>query len=198
MVYIKRIPSKKEYEGSYHKFCHSEGLALLQYALQKEYSYNLSEDDIRKKEHGKPYIKNVPFYFNISHCDGLVVCAVSENEIGIDAEVIRTVADRVMKRCYSDSEIDYVNSCIDKDVEFTKLWTLKESYVKLTGEGIASDLKAVSFDLKNATAFSDDVSFSQFSINGKYIVSLCKDVKSEKLYFDILNNDSDDIIILDN
>ncbi len=197
MIYIKFIPIKKEYEGSYHKFCHSEGIKLLKYALQKEYSYNLSEENIQKKEHGKPYIENAPFRFNISHCDGLVVCAVSENEIGIDAEAIRTVADRVMKRCYSDSEVAYVNSFRDKDIEFTKLWTLKESYVKLTGTGIATDLKAVSFDLKNATAFSDDVSFSQLVINNKYIVSLCKEEKAERISFDALNTGFDDIVILD-
>ncbi len=197
MVYIKKITAKKEYDGAYKKLCHNEGLELLKYAVFNEYSYSFSEEDILKGEHGKPYIENASFSFNISHCDGLVVCAVSEKEIGIDAEDIRKVTDRVMKRCYSDSEIAYVNSCRDKDVEFTKLWTLKESYVKLTGEGIATDLKAISFSLENATAFTDDISFSQLVINDKYIVSLCKKEKAERISFGTLNEEFDDIVILD-
>lgn len=197
MVYIRFIPQKNEYDGSYHKFCHAEGLLLLKHALQKECSYNFSEEDIQKKERGKPYIENAPFYFNISHCDGLVVCALSETEIGIDAEGKRQATDRVMKRCYSDSEITYVNSCYDKDMEFTKIWTLKESYVKMTGEGIATDLKAVCFDMKNGTAFSDDISFSQLVINELYTVSVCKKKQSTHIIGDKLNIDTDDIIVLD-
>ena len=152
MVYIRFIPQKNEYEGSYHKFCHSEGMELLRYALQKEYSHDFSAENIRKGQRGKPYIENVPFYFNISHCDGLVACAVSEKEVGIDAEVTRNVADRVMKRCYSDDEIAYVNSARNKDFEFTKLWTLKESYVKLLGTGIDRSFGSFSVIQKDGMA----------------------------------------------
>ncbi len=196
MVYIRFIPPKDEYEGSYHKFCHSEGMELLRYALQKEYSHDFSAENIRKGQRGKPYIENVPFYFNISHCDGLVACAVSEKEVGIDAEVTRNVADRVMKRCYSDDEIAYVNSARNKDFEFTKLWTLKESYVKLTGEGIAANLKAISFDMKKTTAFSEDVSFSQIVVNERYIISICKKEKSSHINCNEMNVKTDGVTII--
>lgn len=197
MVYIKKIPSKKEYGCNYHKFCHSEGVELLKFALMKEYSYTFSEEDISKGKHGKPYIKNTPFHFNISHCDGLVVCALSETEVGIDAESIRQVTDRVMKRCYSDSEIAYVNSLKEKDIPFTRLWTLKESYVKLTGTGVATDLKAVSFDLKSAKAFLNTVSFYQLMVGQTHIVSLCEEQNAESILFDAIDSDFDNILVVE-
>lgn len=198
MVYIKRIISKKAYGRGYHNYCHNEGLSLLSYAISCEYpDFAFDDENIKKGHRGKPYIEAAPFYFNISHADGLVVCAISESEVGIDAESIRETTDRVMKRCYSDSEIAYVNSAANKDTEFTRLWTLKESYVKLTGEGIATDLKSVCFDLENGTSFSDELIFSQFMVSDTHIITVCKRQASGKIIFDTLNNLSDEIIKID-
>lgn len=197
MVYIKRIISKKEYGKGYHIFCHNEGVSLLSCAVAREYpDFLFNADDIKKGYRGKPYIENSPFHFNISHADGIVVCALSQSEIGVDAESIREVSDRVMRRCYSDSEIEYINSCEDKNVAFTRLWTLKESYVKLTGEGVGTDLKSVSFDLKNETAFSDKLAFSQFILNDRHVISVCTNGDSGKISFDGLCED-EELIILD-
>lgn len=198
MIYIKSIIGKKEYGKGYHLYCHNEGIALLDYAVSCEYpDFSFCEVDIKKGYRGKPYIEASPFCFNISHTDGLVVCALSQSEIGVDAESIREATDRVMKRCYSDSEIAYVDSAEDKDTEFTRLWTLKESYVKLTGEGIATDLKSICFDLENAESFSDKLSFSQLMIGNTHIVSICRKGNSVKISFGVINPDFDDIIILD-
>jgi 4'-phosphopantetheinyl transferase len=197
MVYIKRITEKKEYGKGYHILCHNEGIKLLEYALSCEYpDYIFSEDKIKKGYRGKPYIEEATFHFNISHADGIIICAVSETEIGADAESIREVTDRVMKRCYSGSEIEYVNSCNDKNVAFTRLWTLKESYVKLTGEGVATDLKSVCFDLINNTAFSDNLSFSQLLLNDRYIISVCRSDTPGKVFCKSLCS-IDEIITLD-
>lgn len=198
MIYIKRIISKKEYGRGYHNYCHNEGLSLLSYAVSCEYpDFAFDVENIKKGHRGKPYIEAAPFCFNISHADGLVVCAISESEVGIDAESIRETTDRVMKRCYSDNEIAYVNSAANKDTEFTRLWTLKESYVKLTGEGIATDLKSVCFDLEQAVSFSDKLAFLQFAISDTHIVTVCKKQTSGKIFFSTLNDLSDDIITID-
>ena len=53
---------------------------------------------IKWTKNGKPYTdENI--YFSLSHTDGLTVCAVSDGEIGIDAEKIRaTVPNSANKR----------------------------------------------------------------------------------------------------
>ncbi|MBP3923410.1 MAG: 4'-phosphopantetheinyl transferase superfamily protein [Ruminiclostridium sp.] len=198
MIYIKRIISKKEYGKGYHNYCHNEGLSLLNHAVSCEYpDFDFCEDAIKKGYRGKPYIEGAQFHYNISHADGLVVCALSQTEVGIDAESIRETTDRVMKRCYSDSEIAYVNSAANKDTEFTRIWTLKESYVKLTGEGIATDLKSVCFDLEQAVSFSDELIFLQFAVSDTHIVTVCQRQVSGKIFFSTLNDLSDDIVVID-
>ncbi len=198
MIYIKRIISKKEYGRGYHNYSHNEGLSLLSYAVSCEYpDFVFCEEDIKKGHRGKPYIEAAPFYFNISHTDGLIACALSMTEVGIDAECIRVTTDRVMKRCYSDSETAYVNSAVNKDTEFTRLWTLKECYVKLTGEGIATDLKSVCFDLEKGISFSDKLIFSQFAVSDTHVITICKRQASGKIIFDVISSLSDDIITID-
>ncbi|MBR4305608.1 MAG: 4'-phosphopantetheinyl transferase superfamily protein [Ruminiclostridium sp.] len=197
MIYVKKIPTKKEYGGRYQELCHRAGVELLKYSFFKECGFSFCEEDILKEKHGKPYIENAPYSFNISHCDGLVVCALSKNRVGVDVEVIRRILPRVMKRCYCDNEIAYVNSSSDKDMAFTRLWTLKESYVKYTGDGVSSNLKAVNFDLESEKAFADNVFFTQIVLNGKYIISICKDEKSQSIRLDAINMEIQDVIELD-
>ena len=45
-----------------------------------------------------------------------------------------------MERVLSGKEIRGVLASADPAVEFTRLWTVKESFLKLTGEGLTDDL----------------------------------------------------------
>ena len=67
---------------------------------------------------GKPYLVNKAFYFNVSHSGEYVVCAVSDEEVGIDIEY------KNASRIFNDS------------IDATKKWTMYESYIKLLGDNV--------------------------------------------------------------
>ena len=103
------------------------------------------------KEHGKPYAKDLAVEFNISHSGEMVVCAVDDKPIGIDIEQIRPIDLTVAKRICTDEELLYLFGRTSTEHDFTyttdteiltrffELWTAKEAYGKLIGEGILNN-----------------------------------------------------------
>lgn len=95
-----------------------------------------------KNEYGKPFANGTNAHFSVSHSGELVICAVSENEIGIDIEKKREIRPDISKRFATDSENEYIGNDTDRLFE---IWTLKEAYFKCTGTGLGADIKTVSF-----------------------------------------------------
>lgn len=99
-------------------------------------------------EYGKPYVKDLPVKFNISHSGNIVVCAVNDSPIGVDIEQIRPIDLKIAKRIFSDKELLYLfghlpmeqdfNNTTDVKIltRFFELWTAKEAYGKCIGVGI--------------------------------------------------------------
>lgn len=89
---------------------------------------------IEKSVNDKPYFKDYPdIRFSISHSGNLVVLAMSETEVGIDIEEIKPRNfEAVVNRHFSEDEKKEA-----ADLEgFLRVWTRKEAYLKLTGEGL--------------------------------------------------------------
>jgi 4'-phosphopantetheinyl transferase len=106
--------------------------------------------------HGKPEIKpaaDLPALgFNLSHTKGLVACSVALDCIcGVDVEKIRPMKDMagIAETVFSNAEIEAWESAdeAEKPDNFFKLWTLKEAYIKATGQGLSAPLKDISFDI---------------------------------------------------
>lgn len=115
---------------------------LLQYGLYKDYgirSFSLLYD-----RNNKPYLSDYPhIHFSISHCDYGCICAIADNPVGVDIQEIRPFSWSVAKHCCSAEEIQLLkNSDVPAD-EFTKIWTKKESFLKMKGTGILCDLRTV-------------------------------------------------------
>ncbi len=154
---------------------HETAYKMLSYGLKK--LYDITEYNIEKGEHGKPFIAEYPeIKFNISHCKGLVVCGFSDNDIGVDAELIRDFSPRVMERIFSAEEKEFVMSSEDKNRDFFRIWTLKEAYGKYLGTGLFSALNGSSFYFNNGQPFcknENGVVFTQFILQKKWVVSVC-------------------------
>lgn len=92
-------------------------------------------------ENGKPQMEG--FYFNLSHSDGMVLCAAGDSEVGCDVEKIKREPRGLVRHFFCDSEIAYLEQFCgaDREREFFRLWTMKESYMKMTGEGMRLSLK---------------------------------------------------------
>ena len=93
-------------------------------------------------EHGKPFVKNIQLMFNISHSGNLVLCAVSDRQIGVDIEKIRPVEERLIRYVCCDDEYRYVTepdiSPQEQQRRFFHVWTFKEAFFKCDGKGLGN------------------------------------------------------------
>ncbi len=105
---------------------------LLKSALKKE---GIDSFSLKLNEMGKPYLEKGEIYFNISHCKSGFACGISQAEIGVDIESISKIKPAMMKKAFSEAERKII-AC--DELNFTRLWTLKESIIKRYGEGIGS------------------------------------------------------------
>lgn len=131
-------------------------------------SYNLETFEIIKNEYGKPYFKKSNVFFNISHCDDLVVAYASCHEVGIDIQKKpNSYSENLMKKVLTINEINILKDSENMIDEFTRIWAMKESYVKMKGIGIGYGLKNVDTTvLKNY--------FKVIAYDNYYIV-ICKE-----------------------
>jgi len=88
---------------------------------------------------GKPSIEGMP-EFNISHCKNAIAVAINETPIGIDVESIRRVEQSLIERTMNEEEQTLIRTADDPARVFTRLWTMKEAYLKYLGTGIVDDL----------------------------------------------------------
>lgn len=175
---------------------HTIGMELLKYALTYECGLDMQNAlklDIVKASNGKPYLRGLPIYYNISHCKGMVVCALAPCPVGVDVEGQRPISDGLIKKVCTLGEQAYVlgDSCQER---FLKLWTLKESYLKMTGEGLGRDLRSVEFQLLEDVKEADTAwwgpekiccnkagSFYQKKIKQNFILSICVEKPCESI-----------------
>ena len=83
---------------------------------------------------GKPYLAGQDaMFFSLSHTGKWVICAVSDKEIGADVQEVTAYRQTVAGRCFTADETAWVDSDPQR---FTRLWTMKEAYLKYTGFGL--------------------------------------------------------------
>ena len=81
-------------------------------------------------------------YFSISHTANLAVVVISDGPVGIDIEGNREAKEAVVRKAFAAPDADWILSGEDEEVRaarFLRGWTLKESYVKMQGDGIFSE-----------------------------------------------------------
>lgn len=103
--------------------------------------YGESPENITYGPEGKPQAENV--HFNLSHSGNLVICAVGEKAVGCDIEKTGQEVQGVAKRFFHQNEAEYLQKFQgpERNEMFYRLWTWKESYVKMTGEGMKLSLQ---------------------------------------------------------
>lgn len=146
--------------------------AVVAYAEEMNIALEGMSREIERTEKGKPYFKELPLSFSVSHTDDLWVCLISEGTapVGVDIQKIKsTRQDKIADRYFTDDEKDkFINE--DKDF-FFKIWTRKEAYAKYTGKGLTKELSKIS------TLNNSEVSFIDFDIRAGIKGSCC--VKEE-------------------
>lgn len=125
--------------------------------LQLAAKLGLSPSELRfgQGEHGKPFLISSDehcskLHYNLSHSKQQIVLAVSQGrEVGVDLEYIHRRNDviRIARHYFSQRELGELNDLPlgDQKDRFFDLWTLKESYIKAVGRGLALGLANFSF-----------------------------------------------------
>jgi len=113
---------------------------LLQRALSLE--YHINEPPLFLCEgNGKPLLQDHPdIHFGLSHCHKAVACAVSSQPIGIDVETFDHYSPELAVQVMNQNELCQIQASANPAIAFTRLWTMKESYYKLTGDTALSSI----------------------------------------------------------
>lgn len=123
-------------------------------------------------------------FFNISHSGDWVICGISNCPIGVDIEHIKKNKCNlnVIERFFSSEEKNYLlndGKDINTVTKFYRLWTLKESYVKADGRGLALPLKSFSIipDVKKISVVTKNAlrqcEFRSFQLDDEYVGAIC-------------------------
>lgn len=110
--------------------------------------------------HGRPHLTGpvLGAHFNVSHTPGMVVVALSDDpDVGVDVEAASRASDalKIADRFFSPDEVRDLRALPEAQQRdrFFDLWTLKESYIKARGMGLAISLSRFSFSFPdNAVA----------------------------------------------
>lgn len=139
------------------------GAALARYLLWQEFRIPYTAK-IAYGPHGKPYLADYPdIHFNISHSGQYVVCAVCDRPVGIDIQEMVPYRPEVAASVCNLTEMAQLNVSAEREREFAQIWEKKEAFVKLTGDGIAGELKNL--------RFPEHVHFAQFEY-GVYVIAV--------------------------
>jgi 4'-phosphopantetheinyl transferase len=131
------------------------GRALARTMLSRYAGLSPRDWPIVVDDHGRPELSTLPagvpdLRFNLSHTPGLIACAVTVGrEVGVDVEFIgrRLMHDNIPERFFSTREVADLRAlpAAEQAVVFFDYWTLKESYIKARGLGLALPLGQFTF-----------------------------------------------------
>lgn len=146
-AWIPRLPPARQEKIIRYRFVKDRWLCaaaymLLLYALEEEFGITVSQTTLAISNTGKPYLSSHPhIHFSLSHCEAGVACGVSNTPIGVDIETIRKFDTNVINRVFSIAEKEILERAENPSLACTIMWTLKESWLKATGEGLSYPLR---------------------------------------------------------
>lgn len=116
---------------------------LLLYALRQEGVVG-SLPEISEGPYGKPYFKKYPsLHFNISHCPQSVACVICDTPVGVDVENSDFYSPDIARMVLSEYEMKNVCAAESPEQEFSRYWTMKESYLKYLGTGLCDNMSTL-------------------------------------------------------
>ena len=90
-------------------------------------------------------VQGVPaVYFNLSHSGDYIVCAVSDQEVGIDIQQMGKGRLSLAERYFHPNEVVQLKQATTEEqgLLFYRYWAAKESFLKYIGTGLSGSLSA--------------------------------------------------------
>lgn len=156
---------------------------LFNIGLKELYGINAFNEEIRNKlkrkvsAYGKPFLYNYNIFFNMSHSGNLAVCSFSNDEVGVDIQMIEDFDYMSLESIIHPTEYNYI---LSKNTEgqntFFEYWVMLESYFKAMGTGLNKNIKKIHFSRNEESihVFSD-------KLCQPYIIKLINDIKGYKM-----------------
>jgi 4'-phosphopantetheinyl transferase len=142
------------FEKDRHRFLVTR--ALIRTTLSRYARIDPAKWRFSTNKYGRPEVMSEESFsrlrFNISHTNGLIVCAVVlDEEIGVDVEDIgrKIGGGGIAERFFASQEVSDLHSIAENNRRewFFYYWTLKESYIKARGMGLSLPLKQFAFHI---------------------------------------------------
>lgn len=114
---------------------------------------------------GKPVAENC--FVSISHSKGKCAVCASKNPIGIDIEKITDRDfEKIVRKTFGEKEAEYYLKSKNAQT-FYEIWTRKEAYSKISGDGIREIMRATD-------TFSVDGYEFKTQIQGGFVLTVCE------------------------
>lgn len=92
---------------------------------------------LRRNRYGKPTLEGGPVQFSLSHAGDWVACGLADCPLGVDIEKVQPVEQGMYGLCLTPQEQQRLEQAPPPpERRFIQLWTLKESFGKLRGDGL--------------------------------------------------------------
>lgn len=90
-----------------------------------------------RNRYGKPTLEGGPVQFSLSHAGDWVACGLADCPLGVDIEKVQPVERGMYGLCLTPQEQQQLEQApTPPERRFIQLWTLKESFGKLRGDGL--------------------------------------------------------------
>ena len=190
------VSSYRQDKISRYRFDRDKKLSCGVYLLLKRMldEEGFSNPEFTFGKYGKACISNYEnIYFNLSHCNKIVACGISDKNIGIDVEYNDPTIDlNIAKHYFFNEEYENIKKSKNPTNEFFNYWVLKESYMKYTGLGFHLKLNSFTIQIKDEIKLKNDqknIKFSLYDINqyklasaGKKKIKKVEKWKTNELY----------------
>lgn len=186
---IKRLSSFANNKVKIQSFV---GEILARYAISEHFNVPYLLSDFSFTSKGKPFLSEYKEYnFNISHSKNWLACAVSDGNVGVDVETIKKINPSIADRFFTESEVRFLNTLNDdnRNEMFIRFWTIKESYLKAIGKGLALELNSFNIEPQGDDNFvlnnnedAEKYSVSSYKLKDAY-VAVCAEKPAQKPKF---------------
>lgn len=190
------VSKERQEKIDFYRFEKDKKLSCGAYLLLKKLlcEENITNPLFKTEKYGKAYISNHEnIHFNLSHSGKMVLCAISDMEVGADIEYVDDEIDlNIAKNYFYNKEYESIIKSDNPSDEFFKYWVLKESYMKYTGLGMNLELDSFEIIIEDTIRLKNDnnnLKFNLFNIEnykvgiaGHHEVSELIEYKADELY----------------
>lgn len=186
--FLKFVPVYRREKALRFKFqkgrAQSLGVGLLLKIACKEFGIPDADENVAYGENEKPYFVNSPqVHFNLSHSEERAMCVMSSCEVGCDVEKVKRDRGKLAERFFMPHEVAWIKSFAlpeEETLAFYRLWTLKECYMKVTGQGLSLSPELFSFSFGENGKISlvhgcarPEFTFREFNLGDSFRYACC-------------------------